>query len=203
MYPLLQNKFNLNKSEPFNIDTARYIVDEIHSNLNERRYMNYTLNETELDLLNKFRYDDIYLYAFGNDTVVQLANNDLFKFIRKTLDQVGNASIGHSDSHNQYLLTQKYYYAQIHPQHLVAIILGLQLEPQFKASLPKHSSSLLIELYQRDFTLPDDGSDPVYSRTNYYVKLYLDDVPVRPNHTVCDADFKCSWDSLYEFMKSR
>ena len=33
--------------------------------------------------------------------------------------------------------------------------------------------------------------------------MYLDDMPVKPNQTLCDADYKCSWDSLYEFMKSR
>ena len=51
LYPVLQNKFNLNKSEPFMIDTARYIVDEIYSNKYEKRYVNYSFTPEEEQLI--------------------------------------------------------------------------------------------------------------------------------------------------------
>eukprot|EP00347_Sterkiella_histriomuscorum_P011907 403370640 len=202
LYPLLQNKFSLNKSEPFDIEVARYITDEIHTNQYEKRYVNYTFTPEEQALINNFTHDDHYLFKFNNDTITTLANNELFKFISRHFDWKANATLGHVNTSNQYLTTQRYYYSQIHQQHLIGLILGFQLEQQFRY-LPKYTSSLLIEFHQRDFTLPDDGSDPVYSRENYYIKLYLDDIPIKLPNATCDDNYKCTWDSVHEFMRSR
>jgi hypothetical protein len=51
LYPMLQRKFNLNQSEPLDIESAKFIIDEILINHFEKRYTNYTFNETEWQMI--------------------------------------------------------------------------------------------------------------------------------------------------------
>ncbi|CDW86186.1 histidine acid phosphatase family protein [Stylonychia lemnae] len=201
LYPLLQNKFKLNKSEPFDMETARYIIDEINSNKNEKRYVNYEFTQDEWKLIDQFEHDYMYSYSFLNDTVVQLATTEQFKFILKLFDRKANASLGHINNTNAYTQNLKYYYSSIKSQHLTAIIKGLQLPEQFRY-LPKYSSSLLIEFWQKDYPMSQE-EDTHYERYNYYVKFFYDDVPFKLSGAECDNDYKCQWDKVANVLQGR
>jgi len=47
LYPVLQQRFHLNSSEPLDLEGAKFVVEELLANRFEKRYMNHTLNETE------------------------------------------------------------------------------------------------------------------------------------------------------------
>lgn len=44
---MLQQRFKLNSSEPLDLEGAKFVVEELQANKFEKRYMNYTLNESE------------------------------------------------------------------------------------------------------------------------------------------------------------
>ena len=64
--------------------------------------------------------------------------------------------------------------------------------------LPKFDTSFVFEFYQREAELSSD-----FNRSNFYMRILLDDKPLAIPWADCDSNQHCSWDSIQVYMKSR
>ena len=115
--------------------------------------------------------DYYFLYLQGNDTVTQLSNTDFFNRLVFLLDERAKQLLGVSSnpSLSQFLLTEKYNYMGLNDYDLTAILRGLYGPTTLILYIPRPSSSLMIEFYQKD------GTVSTFDRSNYYVKVSMDD----------------------------
>ena len=81
-------------------------------------------------------------------------------------------------------------------QAIIAILRGLQgpskTDPNY---VPEPTSSILIEFYNTS------NVANTFNRANYYVKIYLDDVPLYIDN-VCTPQ-SCKWDVLANYLTNR
>jgi len=52
------------------VQTAKYLIEEVGINWMERRFVNYNFTRDEMRMMRDFMRDYDYLYGFGNETVV-------------------------------------------------------------------------------------------------------------------------------------
>ena len=64
----------------------------------------------EAQMMRNFLRDYYYLYEYRNDTVVQIANTELFHKITNLFDNRAKALLGIYNESTDYLLKQKYWY---------------------------------------------------------------------------------------------
>ena len=147
--------------------------------------------------------DYYFLYLQGNDTVTQLSNTDFFNRLVFLLDERAKQLLGVSSnpSLSQFLLTEKYNYMGLNDYDLTAILRGLYGPTTLILYIPRPSSSLMIEFYQKD------GTVSTFDRSNYYVKVSMDDnslTQALSNFITCDIQADtCSWASLATYLLSR
>ena len=99
-----------------------------------------------------------------------------------------------------FMKTQKYTYLGLTDQALVSLLKGL-FGNQPSTYLPQPTSSLVLEFYQLLSSTP-----PTYDRSNYFVKILLDDVNLAPNLTLANVTctaLTCNWDSLVTRLQQR
>ena len=65
--------------------------------------------------------------------------------------------------------------------------------------LPKFATSFVFEFWQMKESLSSLDYDP----KNYYVRIFLDDQPLKMPLAECDKDYRCSWNSVRTFMEGR
>lgn len=69
----------------------------------ERRFVNYNFTRDELRMMRDFMRDYDYVYGYGNDTVVQLANTELFRKLTHLFDNRAKAVMGIYNETTDYL----------------------------------------------------------------------------------------------------
>lgn len=65
--------------------------------------------------------------------------------------------------------------------------------------LPRFATSFVFEFWQYKSSLTSNDYDP----KNYYVRIYLDDEPLKMPLADCDNNYRCSWSSVRSFMEGR
>ncbi len=70
LFPYLKKKFNFDKD--LDVESARQVIDEIHTADFERMKYDFTVTEEEWVDMYRYWQDYFYTYKFGNDTVVRL-----------------------------------------------------------------------------------------------------------------------------------
>jgi len=66
--------------------------------------------------------------------------------------------------------------------------------------LPGFATSFVFEFYQRGNTLNNTSE---YDRSNYYIRILLDEKPLDMPEAKCDSKYRCSWDSVAAYLESR
>lgn len=182
------------------IEDYKAIIQEIRTAQLELRPMKFTFTAEEEQLMRDFLSSYYHQYLQGNDTVTQLSVTDFFSSTVELID-TRIRGVAHDGSAPAYILKQKYNYLGLNDQAIVAILAGFGIrDPAF---VPEPTSSLFFELYQIK------GDLKTTDRSNYYVKLVLDDKNLvdkllATGKVVCELDQgACSWDSLAKFMLER
>jgi hypothetical protein len=65
--------------------------------------------------------------------------------------------------------------------------------------LPKFATSFVFEFWQFNKSLGSNDYDP----SNYCVRIFLDDQPLKMPMAECDKNYRCSWNSVRSFMEGR
>ncbi|CDW73945.1 histidine acid phosphatase family protein [Stylonychia lemnae] len=190
----LKNKVNIKKD--FSIADAKAFADEYFTNWFEMRYTNYTPIEEEINEIKAFMKDYFYSYKYSNKTVQQVANQELFKNLIFLFDGRAEEVVGKNDNSTVHLKKQKYWYHQVDQDYLASFIAALDLQDK---QVPLFSSSLVIQFYIRNYNPQPVVSD--YDRSDYYVKFYFDDQPVKSSSFECNENFECSWDLVAKYFE--
>ena len=81
--------------------------------------------------------------------------------------------------------------------HIAQLVAALQL-PKEKQIIPDFTSYFVFEFYQKAAAF--GATD--YSRSNYFVKIYFNDYPIKIP-SVCQDNYQCQWDLFQDYVRSR
>lgn len=109
--------------------------------------MPFNLTQAELNFALQFKRDYHYLYEFGNDTVVRLSNQEVFRYLEMLFDSKIHAQEMDLSqfSNSTFFPYLKYHMMSGHEQTLVGLIRALNIDI---SEVPTFGSSIMFEFYR-------------------------------------------------------
>lgn len=178
------------------------LVNEIMFQHLENRYLPYDLSTDDFALIEDFARQYSYYYMNGNATIVALANTMIFREIQQVFNETAfrywsGAPRG-----------KKYSYKSTRPETLATLLRGFDVSyKEWPHHLvPRFASSIIIKLYSlveinQNGTANEVGGP--FDPQNYFVSLFIDDVPIPIKHSECFFDgnrYRCNWGMASAFF---
>jgi hypothetical protein len=137
----------------------------------EQRYTPYEdLSETEWIKLYNYLSDYLYIYLFGNDSIVKLLASEFMDYMLTHLEGKAQASLGISSKNTEFLKKRKYTYLSGRGTEIPMIFEAFKFRKEDRI-LPKFATSFVFELWKKK------SASENYSRNDFYLRVFLDDEP--------------------------
>lgn len=143
--------------------------------------------------------DYLYVYLFSSDSIVRVLSSELFSFIISRFDGRAQALLGQTSKATEFLKNRKYTYLSGRGTEIPMIFQSFKLSEDDRI-LPKFATSFVFEFWQYNSSLTSTAD---YNPSNYYVRIFLDDQPLKMPLADCDTNYRCSWNSVRSFMEGR
>ena len=156
------------------------------------------MTDEEWIKLYNYLSDYAYVYLFSTDSIVKVLSSELFSFLIARFDGRAKALLGQTSKATEFLKYRKYSYLSGRGTEIPMIFQSFKLSEGDRI-LPKFATSFVFEFWQFANTSLAATFDP----SNYYLRIFLDDQPLKMPQAECDKNFRCSWSSVRAFMEPR